>query len=1127
MRIRSRRFISRRAAPVCATALVAALVALPASGAQSPGGAGSAQQALVRFPTIHGNHVVFEAGGDLWQVDTSGGEARRLTADPGYDQMPRFSPNGKWLAFTGEYAGQTDVYVMPAGGGAVKRLTYKSDVTPHAPMRWGPNNMVVSWTPDSKDVVFLSRRDTFNSWFGRLFKVSVDGGLPTALPLPKGGMLSYNADGTKIVYNRIFRNFRTWKHYYGGLAQDVWLYDFQTKKTRRITHWKGSDIDPMWRGDTVYYASDQGPNHTMNIWAYSLKSQQFRQVTHFKDYDVDWPSLGDSGIAFADAGKLYVLKLPSEKLVQVPVTVPNDGMRTQPYWYDADQMIRSAEIAPNGKLAVFGARGDLFTVPVKYGDTQDITRTTGVREQYPSWSPDGKTVAYVTDASGESEIAIRPADGSGKETLLTDTSDRTYYDPYWSPDGKWLAFSDSSKTLWVMNVKSRKMHKVAHDKWRELKDFAFAPDSGWLTYSETQPNGMRAIFVYGLESHRNHQVTRGWFDDSNPTFSDDGKYLYFVSARHQNPTFSNSEFDVADLETDGIYVTTLQTGTASPFAPREQSATEKETKGKGGSKKPPQVRIDFDGLASRAVPVPVANANIGHMDVADGVVFYTTEPNPVLGHRLPGEQPALMAFDMAQRKGKQLVAGASGFTVSADGKSLLYTARNNWYIRPADYSSGQGDKLDTSHMKMEVDPQAEWKEMYWQAWRLERDFFYNPKMNGKNWDAIGKRYAALLPLVTCRQDLNYLIGEMVASLQNSHTYVGGGDHPHAPDYVATGNLGARFALDAKSGRYYLSRVYTGDNTVEGYTAPLAQPGLKAKQGDYVLAINGRELRAPTNPYEYLVNTLGGTVTLKLADNPAGRNAWTIRVKPIANALPLWLHAWIKNNREKVNKLSNGKIGYVYLSDMEELGMNQFIRQYYPQLMKQGLIIDDRYNGGGFIDPIVLERLRRILVALDTTRERGPEPSNAIAIGYKAVLTNHYSASDGDIFPWKFKQYHLGPVIGERTWGGVRGIRGYWPLMDGGYITVPEFAMYNPKSQWIVENIGVEPDVTVDDLPGDVMAGKDAQLDTAVRMLMKKIKANPIQLPPPPSWLPAYPKQPAYPPCPSDRTCNGGGDRNGG
>ncbi|MGA7966221.1 MAG: S41 family peptidase [Gammaproteobacteria bacterium] len=1108
-------FCSRRFAILGAGAgaLFASLTLFAAPAMSAP------QSALVRFPTLHDSTVVFEAGGNLWKIGIDGGAATRLTADPGYDQMPRFSPNGQWIAFTGEYAGQTDVYVMPASGGDVKRLTYHSDVTPHAPLRWGPNNMVVTWTPDSKNIVFLSRRDTYNSWFGRLFQVPVDGGLPTALPLPKGGVMSYNTDGTKIAYNRIFRNFRTWKHYYGGLAQDVWTYDFKTKKAERITHWKGTDVDPMWYGDTIYYASDEGPNHTMNLWAYSLKTRKFRQVTHFKDYDVDWPSLGNTGIAFGDQGKLYVLKLPSEQLVEVPVTVPSDGIRTQPYWYNASQMIRSAGIAPNGKLAVFGARGDIFTVPAKHGDTNDITQTTGAREQFPAWSPDGKTIAYVTDASGESEIAIRSATG-GKETLLTNTKDRKYYGPTWSPDGKWLAFSDSSKTLWLLNVSSHKKFEVAQDKWQEMKDFSFSPDSGWLTYSETDPNQMSSIFIYGVNSHKNQQVTSDWFSDSSPTFSSNGKYLYFVSARHQNPAFSSAEFNFANLKPDGLYVTTLQADTPSPFTPREASATESSNPSDKSKKKSTTVKIDFKGLAERAVPLPIPTANIGQVAESNGVVFYSSYPNPILGQTLPGEQTTLMAYDMKTRKGKQLVAGANGFELSADGKSLLYTTGNDWYIRPADMSDGAGDKLDLSHMQMQVNPRAEWTEMYWQAWRLYRDFFVNPDMNGKNWPAIGKRYAALLPLVTSREDLNYLIGQMNSSLQNSHTYVGGGDTPNTPKYMATGMIGANFGFDKKSGRYYLARIYRGDNTLQGYTAPLAQPGMKVKQGDYVLAINGHTLKASDNPWKYLVNTLGTTVTFELASNPDGSNAWSIRVKPIANALPLWLHAWVKHNREEVNKLSDGKVGYVYLSDMETLGLDQFIREFYPQLTKPGLIIDDRFNGGGFIDPIVIERLSRKLIAQFAGREGGHAPQNAISIGYKAVLINHYSASDGDIFPWKFKHLGLGPVIGTRTWGGVRGIRGMWPLMDGGYISIPEESMYDNKSQWIVENIGITPDIRVDNLPGEVMSGKDPQLETGVRVLMEKIKAHPIKLPSQPAWLPAWPPQPNYPPCPADKTCGG-------
>ena len=1078
------------------------------------------EQSLVRFPTIHNDRIVFESGGNLWRVNTAGGEAVRLTADPGYDRMPRFSPDGKWIAFTGQYAGQNDVYVMPANGGAAKRLTFRSDVTPHAPLRWGPNNMTITWTPDSKSIIFLSRRNTFNSWFGRLFRVPVSGGLPTLLPLPKGGLLAYNRDGSRVAYNRIFRNFRTWRHYYGGLAQDIWVYDFKTKRIRRITHWKGTDSYPMWHGNSIYFASDRGPARIMNLWAYSLKTAQFRQLTYFKEYAIDWPSLGNSGIVFSQAGRLFWLKLPSEQLIEVPVSVPNDGVRTRPYWFAAERMIRSAAIAPNGKLAVFGARGDLFTVPVTQGATRDITRTSGAREQYPAWSPNGRWIAYVTDVGGKSEIAIRPATGTRPARELTRTKDRTYYGAKWSPDGHWLAYSDSSKTLWILNVKNTKARQIATDAWSEMRDFSFSPDSRWIAYSKRIATGMRILYLYSLATGKSQAVSHGWFSDSHPVFSRDGRRLFYVSARRINPTFSSNEFTVANLESDGIYVTNLRASSPAPFAPRMATPfAGKPTRKTGEKASRVTVKIDFSGLRKRSVPIPVPAANIRQLAEADGTVYYLTLPNPVLGKPLTGEKPALRAFDMKTRKGKLLVRGVRGFSLSADGKTLFYTTGpRQWFTRPAIFGKAKSHQLNLTRMQMRVDPRAEWREMYRQAWRLERNFFFNPQMNGRNWKAIGARYAKLLPRMNSREDLNYLIGRMIGSLGNSHTYVGGGYHLQAPKYVPTGALGADFARDEKSGRYYLSRIYRGDNTLSGYRAPLAQPGMKVRTGDYVLAINGKSLQAPTNPYALLVNTTGRIITLRVADNPSGRHTRTLLVKPIANALPLWLHAWVSRNREKVAKLSGGKIGYIYLSDMSRLGMQQFLRQFYPQLMKQGLIIDDRFNGGGFIDPVLLERLRRFIVALDTTRQRGAEPANAIALGYKAVLINHYSASDGDIFPWKFRKYGLGPVIGTRTWGGVRGIRGETRLMDGGYITIPEAAMYNPRSQWILENVGVEPDIRIDNPPGAVMSGRDPQLEKAVEVLLEKIRRHPPRLAPPPGWLPAYPPQPAYPPCPARITC---------
>ncbi len=1087
-----------------------ALLALVAGTAQ-------AGDTLMRYPTLHGDSVVFEAHGNLWEVNRAGGTARRLTTDPGFDIMPRFSPDGQWIAFTGQYRGNTDVYVIPANGGDAKRLTFHSDVVANAPLRWGPDNMVVTWTPDSKNIVFLSRRNTFNSWFGQLFTVPLSGGLPTQLPIPKGGMLTYSPDGQSIAYNRIFRNFRTWKRYKGGLAQDVWLYNFKDQKSTRVTDYPGSDRDPMWYGHVIYFISDRGPAVRKNIWAYDLNTKKFRQVTHFNNYDIDWPSLGDTGITFQEGGALYVMDLPSEQLHKLDVTVPDDGNRTGARWVDASKYIQTSDTAgdtnlalsPNGKRALLQARGDIWSLPKEHGPSRDLTDTSNAEEEYPSWSPDGKWIAYATDISGEDEIAIRPADNSGPEQIVTDFKTGYFYGPTWSPGSDKLAFSDNQHQLWYLDVKSRKLTKVAQDKFSEMHDFSWSPDGRWLAYSITAPNQMRQIYLYNLADAKATHISSPMNNDQGPVFDPSGKYLYFVSMRHENPTFSETEFNIATLKMFGVYVATLTKDEASPFAPQNDEGTLSEKKAeksgpwKPGDSKP--IKIDLDGLMARAVPLPIQGANISGLAATPGHVFYSTIPNQTIAGPLPGVPPELHVYDLAKRKDTVLGSGFYGWTLSADGSTILYNTPDNKLFTQDATPDSKPKPLDTSNMWVQVNPVQEWNEMYSMAWRLYRDFFWNRKMNGVDWDAVQAKYSKLLPLMGSREDLNYFIGQTIAELSNSHTYVGGGDMDYHVHRTQTGLLGVDFGLDAGSGRYYFKTIYPGDNTRANYRSPLTEPGLEVKQGDYLLAVNGRELKAPTNPYSLFVDTAGQDVELRVADNAAGKNARTLLVKTIPNELDIRLKAWIDHNREEVSKLSGGKIGYIYLSDMGAMGMDQFIRQFYPQLTKQGLIIDDRYNGGGFIDQILLERLRRILVGMNSNREQAasPEPQQ-LSYSYKATLINHYSASDGDIFPYFFKKYGLGPLIGTRTWGGVRGIRGEWPLLDDGYITVSEDTMYGLDSQWVIENHGVVPDIRVDDLPGDVMRGYDAQLHTAVDYLMNRIKAHPLVLPPPPPLIPAYP-----------------------
>ena len=1107
-----------------------------------------AAQTLVRYPTLHGNTVVFVAHDNLWSVARSGGTATRLTADPGRDLMPRFSPDGRWIAFTGDYQGNRDVYVIPAGGGAARRLTFDSDVMAEAPLRWGPNNLVIAWTPDSHNVIFLSRRDAWNSWIMKPYGIPLAGGLAQPLPLDRGGFMSFSPDGNEIAYTRIFRDFRTWKRYQGGLAQDIDIYDFKTRQLKHVTDWPGTETSPMWYQKTIYFLADHDANQRRNIWAYDLSSGAFRQITRYSDYDVDFPTLGsgaggEAGIVFQQGGKLHVIDLPSEQLHDLEVTIPDDGTRTGPHRVDAHNALREKDtaqqpdydIGPSGGRAVFSARGDLFTLPAEHGNTRNLTQTSNADEDHPSWSPDGKSIAYTTDISGEQEIAVRPAEG-GAERILTHFERGYFYRPRWSPLGDRLAFSDNEHRLWILAVAGGEPMQVAQDRYNEIHDQAFSPDGRWLAYSITAPNLLSGIWLYNLETRKATLISDGRSNDFSPAFDPAGKYLLFLSSRHENPTISQSEFNVATLRMNGVYIATLKRDAASPFAPRsDEGVPKKDDKGKeedkandegssdgkrksakeGKPRAPQLVEIDLDGLMARAVPMPIPAANITTLDVRADKVYYLTTPDQTFAGSLPGDKPTLHVYDLKERKDATVVDGLSSYALSADGKKVLYRLdkEKDFFIAKAAADAAKGKdedapkKLDLSHMRVLVNPREEWTEMFNSAWRLARDFFYGAKMNGVDWPAVRASYAKLLPLAGSRGDLNYLIGEIQGELGNSHTYVGGGDEMPTEQQAPTAYLGADFALDAASGRYRFATIYPGDNTREAYRSPLTQPGIDVHAGDYLLAIDGTELRAPTDPFSLLVGKQDFTVRLTVADTPAGKRRDEI-VQPVKNELALREQAWIDHNRGVVDKASSGKVAYIYLSDMEQVGMDQFVRQFYAQTDKEALILDERWNGGGNIDQILLERLRRVLVGMDANREGvGVTIPNQLVRGPKICLINHYSASDGDIFPFYFRKYGLGPLLGTRTWGGVRGIRGPWGLLDGGYITIPEDALYGLNSQWVIENHGVEPDMTVDDSPADWMSGHDVQLEAAIKYILGELARKPESLPAPPPALPAYPPLP--------------------
>ncbi|MCQ8277450.1 S41 family peptidase [Acetobacteraceae bacterium KSS8] len=1113
---------------LCGTALSGA--ARPAQAAPAP--------TLMRYPNTQGGRIVFVADGNLWTVPYAGGTATRLTADDGQDLLPRFSPDGKWIAYTATDQGNQDVYVIPSTGGEAKRLTFHSDVVAKAPTRWGPNNMVVTWTPDSKNVVFLSRAESWNPSVQELFTVPVTGGLPQRLPINRAGFLTYGPDGKSIAYSSIFRDFRTWKRYDGGRASDIYTYDFSGNAPMRITDWKGTDTQPMWVGRRIYFLSDRDKNRRANIWRYDLDTKQFTEITHFGDYDVDFPSYGDNAISFQQGGKLWRIDLPSEQLHQVEVSVPDDGTRIQPRWVKVGDQIRAEDTAqdvdyalsPNGERAAFSARGDIVTVPAEHGAIRNITRTSDADEDHPSWSPDGTEIAYTTDGSGNQQVAVRPAEG-GPERLLTRFPTGFFYTPVWSPDGRLLAVPDANHNLWLVPAAGGEARLVAKDAVAEIHDATFSPDSKWLSFSTTRDHGRRELHLFEIAASQDRVISRPENSDHDPAFTPDGKYLAFISERHELPAFSDSEFNIATVKSSGIYLATLQADTPSPFAPRSDegavAASSSGDAGPGkkaadgsaghgdartGSRDPNAgvLHIDFDGLIERAVPLPIPPAHIDAMDVRGNTVFYQTSAIPLIEGQMPGEKAELHAYDLTARKDEKIVDGLSSYVLSRDGKRVLFKQDKSWHIADAKPGHGDDKTLPTSEMRSRIDPREEWAEMFNNAWRLERDLFYNASMNGDDWNKVRERYSKLLPLLGSRADLTWLIGEVQGELGNSHTYSNNGDDNDKTEQVPTPLLGVDYALDSATGRYRFARIYPGDNSRKAYRSPLTEPGVNVHAGDYLLAVNGVELKAPTDPYSLFVG-LTGPITITVAHSTTGPRR-DVMVNPIPNELAVREQYWISHNREKVNQLSGGRVGYIYLSDMESLGMEQFIRQFYSQLDKQALLIDDRYNNGGFIDQIVLERLRRVLVGMTTNREGVASTTpQEVLDGPKAVLMNHYSASDGDIFPYYFRKYGLGKLIGTRSWGGVRGIRGNWGLLDGGSITVSEDSLYGLDGKWVIENHGVDPDVEVEDTPSEFLTDHDIQLETGVRLLVDQLDKTPHKTVLPPPAMPAYPADGIVPP----------------
>jgi tricorn protease len=1074
----------------------------------------AAQTQLLRFPDIAKDRVVFTYAGDLWLASSAnGGPATRLTAHPGLELFAKLSPDGRWIAFTGQYDGDEQVYVIPATGGVPKQLTFYPARGP-LPPRWGYDNQVLGWTRDGKSVLFRSMRDGWDLSDTRLYTVPVDGGLGEALPMPLSGAGDFSPDGKRMVYTPFARDFRTWKRYQGGWAQDLWIFDLATHDAKNITNDLRTDRDPMWIGDKIFFASDR--TGTLNLYSYDIAASRIDQLTRSTQWDVRWPSADEDGqIVYEQAGELNVLDTRSGQTRHLSIQVPTDGLYDRPSQISAADDIEDAALSPKGERALFVARGDVFSAPIEKGVTRNLTRTPGAHDKAARWSPDGRKIAFISDRSGEEEIWLIDQDGSGKPEQLTSGGKAMRYAPAWSPDGERLAFSDKDGRIWVLTLAGHKLAEVARERKGTTRDYVWSPGGNQLAFSLSDLNGLRSIWIWSVEDAKLRRVTDEMFHESTPAWSPDGNYLYFLSIREFAPVLDGLDFNYSLDRNTGIYALALRKDVANPFPPESDEVTldqkdekdKKDSKDKKDEKKAGLVptRIDFDGLAGRVTRVPVPFDNYGDLSAAEGKLLYTKSQPFYLG-RESVEQPSLQIFNFKDRKPALLAESIDGYALSADGaKALVHHTEGPWELVDATPQGKDSKKpVSTAGLVVERVPAEEWPEIFEEAWRRYRDFFYVENMNGYDWKALHDQYKQLLPYVGHRSDLNYVIGEMIAELNNSHAYVAGGDwQPPARPRVAL--PGARFELDKTAGRYRIAKIFKGQNEEDLYRSPLTEVGVDARTGDYVLAIDGIELKAADNPYQLLRGKASQPVRLTLNTKPSLDGAREVTFRPLASETSLIYLDWATGRRAEVDKLSNGKIGYLHLPDMGEDGIREFIKYFYAQIPKEGLIIDVRNNGGGFVSPMLLDRLRRSILAVDYGRlsdDPFPYPQAGV-YNHMACLLNEGSGSDGDIFPYMFRLAGLGPLIGTRTWGGVVGISGHGPLIDGGQIFVPEAGSVSLKGEWIIEGHGVDPDIVVENDPKSVLAGRDPQLERAVDEVMKKIQSEPR----------VYPKKPVGP----DRT----------
>jgi tricorn protease len=1070
--------------------------------------AGANSRAYLRYPDINGTRIVFAAEGDLWVVSDAGGIARRLTSHPGTEYFPRFSPDGTKIAFTGEYDGNQDVYVVPAEGGEPRRLT------------WHPGpDQVVGWTPDSTKVLFRSRAENPQAW--ELFAVRVDGSDPEKLPIGWAARIDIDPVSGMWAFNRVTSEGRTWKRYRGGMATDIWVGHPHRADFKKVSPFTCPQEFPMWYGGKVYFLCDEGG--TVNIWSMNPDGSDPKRHTDFKEWDARWPAMSRDGrIAFTLGADIEIFNAADGSLRKVDVEIPSDRVLTRERFPEAARTLTEFEIAPKGDRIAVVTRGEIFTIPVKDGPTMPVTHGSAARERGVGFSPDGTRLVYITDAPGEEDIRTIDSWGRGEPKVVKPAGTSGYhFAPLWSPDGKLIAYADQTHSLYVVPAAGGTPKLVDHSEQAAIRDYTWSPDGRWLAYSLAARTDYSSVCIYDTREAKVHVVGGEFTNDFSPAWDPDGRYIYFLSSRATNPILDTNDANVIETKNVQPFMFLLRRDVANPFAatnglPEEPRAPEKgkdakaiaEEKGgeadkdmaKGEKKeeKPPQpVAIDFDGLAGRYVALPnVERGQYANIGATAKFVYFLSNPFKGMDEQPPlfqegAPDATLYSYDLAQKKLKPFTEGVSGYAIALKAdKVAVMKKRGDIFVfdaGPAAADPGEA-KVSLAGVVVELDPREEWAQIFHEAWRQERDFYWDPGMGGLDWKAVGDHYAALLPRLADRSDLSDLIGEMIAELNTSHTYVFGGDPGVHVPHVSTGLLGAD--VEREGTAYKVVRIYRGD-PADNVRSPLDEPGVNVSEGEFILAVNHRAF-VEDKPFIAAFEDLAGKdVVLTVNSKPAADGARDVVVKPLGGDSELRYADWVRTNREYVAAKTGGKIGYIHLTDMLADGMTEFNTWFYPQLDKEGLVIDVRWNHGGFVSEIILERLRRKVVAFGLARggNRSTYPYRTLN-GPFVVVTNQFAGSDGDIFPAAVQIERLAPVIGVRSWGGVIGINGIRPLVDMGLLTEPESAWNDPRRGWTIENHGIDPDIVVENLPQDVAKGKDAQLDGAIAEVMRLCQAHP-------------------------------------